>query len=106
MSAVWRCRVCEGVNQGGRTCATCGGEVPAGENLRAAVRTRLPSTVEPVPPPVPPTARRRELRDMPSMEELTRLDPYELMAPDGVDIRPMPGGCLVSLAPRSVHRRR
>ena len=40
--SVWRCRVCEGVNQGGRVCATCGTQVPPGEPLRAAVRSRLP----------------------------------------------------------------
>ena len=28
MSAVWRCRICEGVNQGGRICGTCGTVVP------------------------------------------------------------------------------
>lgn len=106
MSAIWRCRVCEGVNQGGRTCATCGVEVPPGETLRAAVRTRLPSTIAPVPPPVPPTARRRELREMPSPEDLSLLDPYDLFAaPDGFDIRPMPGGCLVSVVPRRARRR-
>ena len=36
MIGIWRCRVCEGVNQGGRVCATCGTEVPHGEPLRAA----------------------------------------------------------------------
>ena len=55
MTGIWRCRVCEGVNSGGRVCATCGTEVPRGEPLRAAVRTRLPSTLPPAPPPVPPT---------------------------------------------------
>lgn len=108
MSTIWRCRVCEGVNRGGRTCAPCGAEVPHGELLRAAVRTRLPSTTQQVPPPVPPTLRRRELRRLPSPEEERNLtDPYDLFADlDGVDIRPMPGGCLVSLGPRRDRRGR
>jgi hypothetical protein len=101
MSAVWRCPVCEGVNRGGRTCSTCGATVPPGEPLREAVRTRLPSSTRHVPPPVPPTPRRRQLRELPSPEQLIDIDPHDLFAPrDGVEIRPMPGGCLVSFAPR------
>ena len=49
MSAVWRCRVCGGVNRGERVCSTCGAVVPRGEPLRAAVRTVAPNT--------PPTHR-------------------------------------------------
>jgi hypothetical protein len=37
---------------------------------------------------------------MPPPEELVLVDPYDLFDPDGVDIRPLPGGCLVSMAPR------
>jgi hypothetical protein len=96
MIGIWRCRVCEGVNQGGRVCATCGTEVPRGEPLRAAVRTRLPSTLPPAPPPVPPTARRRELRTMPTPADLRRVDPDgRLEAFDGFTILPLPGGCIV-----------
>jgi len=96
MTAIWRCRVCEGVNQGGRVCATCGTEVPRGEPLRAAVRTRLPSTLRPTPPPVPPTTSRRELRTMPTPADLNRVDPDgEFSAFDGFKIVPLPGGCLV-----------
>jgi hypothetical protein len=100
VSAVWRCRVCEAVNRGGRTCETCGATVPHGEALREAVRTRLPNTLPSAPPPVPPTPRRRDLREIPPPEELVLVDPYDLFDPDGVDIRPLPGGCLVSMAPR------
>jgi hypothetical protein len=106
MSAVWRCPVCEGVNRGGRTCSTCGATVPPGEPLRAAVRTRLPSTTtEHVPLPVPPTPRRRQLRELPPPEELIRMAPHDLFAPrEGVEVRPLPGGCLVSFAPRRGNR--
>lgn len=101
MSGVWRCRVCEGVNQGGRVCSTCGVEVPRGEPLRAAVRTRLPSQLEPAPPPVPPTMDRRELRAIPTPDELGRFDPDgHISSYEGLDITPLPGGCLVSFGPR------
>jgi len=104
---VWRCRVCEGVNQGGRVCTTCGTAVPPGEPLRAAVRTRLPARTEPVaPPPVPPTPRRRELRELPTPEQLrfaNRDETYSTF--DDIDIRPFPGGCLVSFAPGQNRRR-
>ena len=104
---MWRCRVCEGVNNGGRTCAICGAEVPPGEVLRTAVRTRVPHVASTAPPPVPPTLRRRERRDVPTLEELRPLTPDDLYASfDDIDIRPMPGGCLVSMAPRRASRRR
>jgi len=106
MSAVWRCRVCEGVNQGGRICAACGAQVPHGEPLRAAVRTRLPSAVEPVPPPVPPTPSRRELRQLPTPAELSHADPDDLFdASKSFRLIPLPGGCLVSLGPRRYRER-
>ncbi len=101
MSPIWRCRVCEGVNQGGRTCATCGAVVLPGEPVRAAVRTRLPSTLAPAASPVPPTTPRQELRRLPTLEELSLLDPYEMYTTEnGFDIKPLPGGCLFTLAPR------
>ncbi len=94
---MWRCRVCEGVNQGGRVCATCGAEVPRGEPLRAAVRTRLPPKPTAVPPPVPPTTSRRDLRALPSPEEMGRIETDgRLSTFDGLDIVPLPGGCLMS----------
>ncbi len=96
---MWRCRVCEGVNQGGRVCMTCGTEVPRGEPLRAAVRTRLPPkpSPSPAPPPVPPTTRRRDLRSIPSPEEMSRVESEGRISTfDGLDIVPLPGGCLVS----------
>ena len=106
MSAVWRCRLCEGVNRGGRVCATCGAEVPRGEALRTAVRIIQPSTsppvVPPAPPPVPPTMSRRDLRLLPAPEEIWAVDESDepLTFDNGFDIRPLPGGCLVTLSPR------
>jgi hypothetical protein len=98
---MWRCRVCEGVNGGGRVCATCGAEVPYGEPVRAAVRTRLPAKPTPAPPPVPPMPSRRELRSTPSPEEMGRVETNgSLSSFDGLDIVPLPGGCLVSFGQR------
>jgi hypothetical protein len=57
------------------------------------------------PPPVPPTPRRRQLRELPSPEELIRMDPRDLFSARDLDIRPLPGGCLVSFVPRRGHRR-
>jgi hypothetical protein len=101
MSAIWRCPVCEGVNRGGRTCAACGAQVPPGEALREAVRTRLPSAAEPAPAPVPPTPRPRELQELPTPEELSGVDPNDLLtSPRDFHVTPLPGGCMVSLVPR------
>lgn len=101
MSAVWRCRVCEGVNRDGRICSTCGAEVPLGEPLRAAVRTVRPSKTQPATAPVPPSVSRRDLRSIPVPEEIYPVDSEgRLDFENGFDIRPMPGGCLVSFGPR------
>lgn len=104
MSALWRCRVCEAVNTGGRVCDTCGAVVPLGEPIRAAVRTRLPSDSPPPPKPVPPTPRRRELPVLPP-PEVREIDTFEHFAEEGGwEVVPIPGGCLVSSGPRR-HRR-
>jgi hypothetical protein len=106
MSAMWRCPVCEGVNRGGRTCAACGARMPPGESLREAVKTRLPSTVEPARAPVPPTPRPRELRELPTPEELSTVDPdYLLTSPRDFRVIPLPGGCLVTAVPGRYRRR-
>lgn len=105
MSAVWRCRVCEAVNQGGRTCTTCGTTVPVGEPLRAAVRTRMPAADPVAPPPVPPTPTRRELEELPTIEDLLRAERSAIFMPGTrMEIHPMPGGCM--MAPAPTRRRR
>src|SRR4029450_5873927 len=106
MSAIWRCPVCEGLNRGGRTCTACGAEVPYGEPLRAAVRTRLPSATKPVSAPVPPTPPRRELWELPTPEEMSRVDRDHLLtSPSDFKVTPLPGGCLVSFVPRQYRKR-
>lgn len=103
--SIWRCRVCEGVNQGGRVCATCGTEVPVGEPLRAAVRTRLPPKPAAAPPAVPPTRSRRQLRSVPTPQDLGRVDPDgDFAGYNGFNLVPLPGGCLVSFGPKDFRR--
>lgn len=109
--------MCEGVNRGGRVCVTCGAEVPRGEPLRAAIRTIAPSKFQPAtpatppssswpappwsaPPPVPPSYSRGELRTIPAPEEIHPVDSEDPLDFDnGFDIRPLPGGCLMTFGP-------
>jgi len=101
MSAVWRCRICEGVNQGGRICGTCGTVVPPGENLRAAVRAVIPRDASAAPPPVPSTPRARQLRELPAPDEMADAAPDDLFAsPGDFKMVPIPGGCLMVMTPR------
>ncbi len=102
LGPVWRCRVCEGVNRGGRICATCGAAVPVGEPLRAAVRTIRPSSTRPaIPPPVPPNPTRHDLRVYPIPEEMHPVDSDEALDfTNGISITPMPFGCMINVGPR------
>ncbi len=75
--------------------------MPRGEPLRAAVRAVQPNATPPLAP-VPPNISRRELRKMPSPEEISPASPADepLTFDNGFDVRPLPGGCLVSFGPR------
>ena len=101
LGPVWRCRVCEGVNRDGRTCTTCGATVPVGEPLLAAIRTIAPRRGRPAaPPPIPPNPTRHQLRTYPIPEEIHPVDSNSpLNFDNGFDIRPMPGGCMLSFGP-------
>jgi hypothetical protein len=51
----WRCPVCEGINEGGRICTTCGAVLAEDRPLPVAARVRPPATIVPVlSPPVAP----------------------------------------------------
>ena len=95
MNAVWRCGVCEAVNQGERTCAACG----AAMTRRSAAATSVRARVAPVPPlpdpaqPLPPPVRRAINRE-PVVEEDWPYDETSFR------VVPMPGGCLVVGGPR------
>lgn len=49
MSDTWRCGICEGVNDGGRTCSTCGAVVPLRSVVSGAVREELETIKSPLP---------------------------------------------------------
>lgn len=77
MPAVWRCPVCEGVNRGGRTCSTCGEQLPSGF-VPADATPRQPEA-RPRPSYAPPRTvappPRRAPR-FPSPEEIFGSDPF------------------------------
>ena len=96
MNAVWRCGICETVNQSGTTCAACGAEMTRRSAVSASVRERL----APVPPlpdpsrPLPPPVERAINREAIDEEEW----PY-----DDTSFRmiPVPGGCIMIRGPRA-----
>jgi len=95
MSTVWRCGVCEAVNQGGRECAACGAVMTRRSAAATAVRGRLapasmPNSEQPLPRPV-----ERAINREPVVEDEW---PYD----DEMSYRmiPVPGGCVVMGTPR------
>ncbi len=96
MNTMWRCSVCETVNQGGRECAACGAVMTRRSAATSAVRERLvpgtglPDPQQPLPPPV-----RRAINREPVVEEDW---PYD----DDLSYRvvPVPGGCVMVGTPR------
>ena len=72
IAEVWRCPVCEGVNRGGRTCATCGETLPEGYTPVDVGRPLPPSASTTAPKVVrPPSAPRT-----PSPEEIFGSNPF------------------------------
>lgn len=86
----WRCPVCEGINEGGRVCTTCGAVLAEDRPLPVAARVRPPATIVPVlpspggtatPAPAPPPVRPRRPRPAatplpPSPAEIFGSDPF------------------------------
>lgn len=95
MTAVWRCGVCETVNEGGQTCAACGATLTRRSAVGTAVRGRVAPL--PTPPrveaPLPDPVRRAINRDALDEEEW----PY---AENSFNMVPLPGGCLFTVGPR------
>ncbi|HEX6887733.1 MAG TPA: hypothetical protein VF143_06475 [Candidatus Nanopelagicales bacterium] len=93
---VWRCSVCETVNQGTRECAACGAVMTRASAAATAVRARvlpgpvLPSPKQPLPPPVERAISREPIvaEEWPYDDEMS----YRMI--------PMPGGCVVIGSPR------
>ena len=100
--AVWRCAVCEGVNHGGRTCATCGAALTRRSALATAARGRFESPLAPPPTESLPDPLRRAINREPIGEhELVHFETEPRF-----DVVPLPGGCLVSVGPGGRRRRR
>ncbi len=93
MSALWRCAVCETVNDGGRSCSACGAPLTRRSAAATAIRGRI-APAPPLPPSAPlPEPVRRAINREPIAEEDW---PYETR----LTMVPMPGGCLVTNMPR------
>lgn len=95
MNGVWRCGVCESVNQGTRECAACGALMTRRSAATTAVRSRVAPVTLPDPAqPLPPSVRRAINRE-PVVEEEW---PYD----DEMSYRmiPVPGGCIMVGTPR------
>lgn len=92
MSALWRCGVCETVNDGGRTCSACGADLTRRSSVTTAVRTKLtpPAPVRPAPAPVAEPVRRAINR-----EPVPEAEWEEYEAESDLRFLPVPGGCLV-----------
>jgi hypothetical protein len=96
VSTVWRCSVCESVNQGGRECAACGALMTRRSAATTAIRGRvapvptMPDPQQPLPAPV-----ERAIKREPVIEEEWPYDDdlsYKLI--------PVPGGCIMVGTPR------
>lgn len=96
---MWRCGVCETVNQGGRNCSACGAAMTLRSVAATSVRGRLAPVQIPPPAATPlPEPVRRAINREPVLDEDW---PYE-----ETDLRvlPMPGGCLITSTPRDRSR--
>jgi len=102
VSAIWRCGVCETVNDGGRSCVACGADLTRRSALATTVRTRMAPVGPPPPPvipapPLPEPVRRGISREPVSDDEW---DDYEEESGRLIPI-PIPGGCLMIRTGRS-----
>lgn len=103
MSTMWRCRVCEGVNSGSNTCATCGAVAFRPDPIRTRVRTRVAEGLARVPVPRSPSVRRRP--PVPVDPPLEYSDDAASFERPRIRVLPLPGGCLFSVGPRRRRRR-
>jgi hypothetical protein len=69
-TTTWICPVCEGVNHGGRVCATCGEQLPAGFVPASPARRAAPPVGAPTVVPAPRAPR------TPSPEEIFGSNPF------------------------------
>jgi hypothetical protein len=95
MSALWKCAVCETVNDGGRFCSACGAPL----TRRSAAATAIRGRITPAPPPPPPAGPLPEpVRRAINREPVDESDwPY---GETSFTMVPLPGGCVFTSAPR------
>jgi len=99
VNAIWRCGVCETVNNGGRTCSACGADLTRRSTVATVARARLTPPVPPPPPPVPlPEPVQRAINREPIVEE-EEWEEYEIEP----FMMPVPGGCLFNVGPRRTY---
>ncbi len=92
MSALWRCGVCETVNDGGRSCAACGADMTRRSAAVTAVRTRVAPPSRPLPPPTPVV---EPVRRAVSREPVPEEEWAEYEEENHLKFVPLPGGCLM-----------
>jgi hypothetical protein len=95
MTTLWKCAVCETVNDGGRSCTACGAPL----TRRSAAATAVRGRIAPVPAPPPPAAPLPEpIRRAINREPVEESEwPYDNAS---VTMVPLPGGCLFTIRPR------
>jgi hypothetical protein len=94
VSALWKCAVCETVNDGGRSCSACGAPL----TRRSAAATAIRGRIAPAPPPPPAAPLPAPVRRAINREPVDESDwPYDDMSWKMV---PLPGGCLFTATPR------
>lgn len=94
MNALWKCAVCETVNDGGRSCTACGAPL----TRRSAAATAIRGRIAPVPPPPPVAPLPEPVRRAINREPVDESEwPYE---EGSFTMVPMPGGCLITATPR------
>lgn len=94
MSTLWKCAVCETVNDGGRFCSACGAPL----TRRSAAATAIRGRIAPAPPPPPAAPLPAPVRRAINREPIDEADwPYE---DSNLTMVPLPGGCLITSTPR------
>lgn len=91
---VWRCAVCETVNEGGTSCAACGAVMTRRSRAVNAVRSRI----VPLPPPRHPTELPQPVQRAINREPVHEEEwPYE---DQNFRMIPVPLGCIMVSTPR------
>jgi hypothetical protein len=94
VNALWKCAVCETVNDGGRSCIACGAPL----TRRSAAATAIRRRIAPAPPPPPAAPLPEPVRRAINREPVDESEwPYDETR---FNVMPLPGGCLFTVRPR------